>query len=207
MKNKTLSILFYIFILTNHFSSAFGQEIKKIDVNEQKSAEERFLALKKKFGDKDTKKKEEDNSWFFIYYSLGKSVDQVSGSKQTGTSTSLGYKRVRNNLLQGYEYHIISNKKLYKAENYKLTFGYKPSFKFKYSPYLEYQFGVSNFEDLTNGTSGFGYINSLELGFFIKRLLPIHIMGGTRYSIINYDNDIVSDLKSQEIFLRFGFEF
>lgn len=201
---KTILILISLMIISVNIKAS---EVIESDTNQK------FYDLKRKY-DKDAEKessteikKKDEDSWFFIFYSLGKSVDEVNNNKFTGTSSSFGYKRFKKSFIQGYEYHIISNKEKYKSENHKITLGYKPNTEFKYSPYLEYQFGFSNFKDLEQGKKSFGYINSLELGLFIRRLLPIHIMAGTRFSFASYDEDYVSKMKSQEIFLRIGFEF
>lgn len=172
---------------------------------------QKFYDLKKKYSSEDKQfkksKKNDPDNWFFIYYSLGKSVDKVNNLKLSSTSSSFGYKKVSGTFIQGYEYQILSNKEKFKAENYKVTLGYKPRELFKYSPYIEYQFGISNFEDKISSETTFGYINAIEIGFFVKRFLPLHLIGGTRFSFYSYDKDFVDSISSQEIFFRIGFEF
>lgn len=171
---------------------------------------QQFYDLKKKYSSEKNElkkpKKNDPNNWFFIYYSLGKSVDKINNLKLSSTSSSFGYKKVSGTFIQGYEYQILSNKEKFKAENYKVTLGYKPREFFKYSPYIEYQFGVSNYKDKLISEDTFGYVNAIELGFFVKRFLPLHLIGGTKFSFYSYDKDIVDSICSQEIFFRIGFE-
>ena len=195
---KNILILFLLFVCSFNAKS-------QDEFSEEKTPAERLLELKEKYDKKEKEKK--DNSWFFLYYSLGKSIDEINKEKFTGNSSSFGYKKMKERYMQGYEYNVVSQTEKYKIENYKLTFGYKPKFKFKYEPYLEYHFGFSNYENLETNKSAFGYLHVLELGFFIKRFLPIHIIGGTRMTFINYDKDEIDTIKSQELFLRLGFEF
>lgn len=205
--------LFLILLLIINSITALSKELDK---NKEETTKHRFDMLKEKFDkkasdDNQTKSKISNlkvNEWFYIYYSLGKSVTKLNNTKYGGNSTSIGYNRIAKSFIYGYEYQNISDKENYQIENHKLNLGYKITNRFRFNPYISYSFGVSNYKQLNlDKIKSFGYVNSIDIGVFLKRSLPFHFITGTKISTYSFEEENVGDGTNQEIYFKLGLEF
>lgn len=137
-----------------------------------------------------------------IHFKL--SDTQIEGFEHSFKTQSFAFINDYKDFLYGIEVESLNNEDNDMSVNrYNFVIGYEKKEKFFTFPYILFTFGKNRFD--FNEFSGEGFSNSIDIGTEIKKIYPLNISGGFRYT-----NDYFHEYgnsKSYDLYLRFSFNF